>query len=104
MTRISSETEHYLLPEILESDQPEEHTVNAAISNAAFEFVMELKNINKILVYTQTGLTARLLARLNLPMPILALVSNDNLKRQLSLSKNVYTVEYKKLFEDRDGQ
>jgi pyruvate kinase len=102
MTKLATEAEKYLLPEILESDEFEDYQINVAISNAAFEFVLHLDGITKILVYTQTGVTARLLARLNLPMPIFALVSNLNLKHQLSLSKNVYTVEYEKQFNDRD--
>ncbi len=102
MTRLATEAEKYLLPEIIETNHLEGDSINIAISNAAFEFVMELNSITKIVVYTQTGLTARLLSRLNLPMPVYALVANGNLKRQLSLSKNVYTVEYHKQFSDRD--
>ena len=102
MTRIAKENEKYLLTEILESEQLEGSEINIAISNAAFEFVTELDSITKFLVCTQSGITARLLARLNFSIPIYALVSNNSLMRQLNLSKNIYSIKYEKQFNDRD--
>jgi len=53
----------------------EDFPVHIAITNAAFEFIMELKEVTKVIVYSHTGLGARLLARHNLPIPVIALVN-----------------------------
>jgi len=102
MSRIIIENEQYLMPEILETIFLDDKQVNVAISNAAFEMVAELEEITKIVVLTRSGLTARLLARLDLPIRIIALVPDDTLKRQLQLTKGLETVVFNKEFTDRD--
>lgn len=103
MTRISSETEKYIYPEIVEDLGLEDYPVHTAMTNAAFEFVMDLTEVTKILVYSHSGLTPRLLARHNLPVPVVAFVQNDTIKRQLAMTKNVTAYEFHKEFTDRDS-
>ncbi len=49
-------------------------------------------NANSLVVYTQTGDTARLLASYRLPMPIIAVTNVLSTYRQLSLSFGVHPV------------
>jgi len=102
MSRISCESEGYLVPEIIESVNLNNEKISIAISNAAFQFVSEVENITKVLIYSKSGVTPRLLARLNLQIPVIALVNSQTIKRQLNLSKNVYPYVFKKDYEDRD--
>lgn len=102
MARISNETEKYIHPEIIEHEDESEYPVHIAMANAAFEFILGLPEVTKIVVYSHTGVTPKLLARHNLPISIIALVKNDNLKRQLALTKNVSAYTFDKDFTDRD--
>jgi pyruvate kinase len=79
----------YVVPEIIESLQLEREQISTAISHAAFEVATKLK-VDKILIVSQTGNMARILARHNFPMPLLAFLSEDIYKRQLSLTKSTY--------------
>ena len=47
---------------------------------------------NSIVVYTQSGATARLLGRSRLPMPIIAVTNSESTYRQLNLSFGVHPV------------
>lgn len=102
ISRIAVENENFLLPEILEPFQLEEHQVLTAISNAAFEMVESI-DIDKILVVSQKGITPRVIARLNLPVPIIAFVSDGLYKRQLAMTKGVEAHVFPdKSYSDRD--
>ena len=102
MTRICKESEKYLIPEILKSVGLNESKISVAISNAAFEFILEMEDITKILIYSRKGKIPRIIARLNLPTQIIALVNNETLKRQLNLTKNVTSYVFDKDYTDRD--
>lgn len=102
MSRIANETEKYIHPEIIEDFDECQYPVHIAMANAAFEFILALPDVTKIIVYSHTGVTPKLLARHNLPLPIIALVKNDTLKRQLALTKNVAAYTFAKDFSDRD--
>lgn len=103
MARISGEMEKYIHPEIIEHSDEKEYPVHIAMANAAFEFIMGLTDVTKIIVYSHTGVTPRLLSRHNLPIPVIALVKNDTLKRQLALTKNVTAYTFNQEFTDRDN-
>lgn len=102
MNRIAKESEKYLIPSILPPLQLEDKKINVAMANAAYEMFMEIKDINKIVIFTQTGVTARIVARLNLPVQVLAFVLNDTVKRQLNLSKGITSYVLNKTWSDRD--
>lgn len=102
MTKIAKESEQYLVPEILPALQLEDMKINLAMANAAYEVYSQLEEINKIVVYTRSGVTARILARLNLPLRIIAFVANEHTKRQLGLSKGVEAHILNKYWVDRD--
>jgi pyruvate kinase len=102
MTKIAKESEQYLVPEILPALQLEDMKINLAMANAAYEVYSQLEEINKIVVYTRSGVTARILARLNLPIRIIAFVANEHTKRQLGLSKGVEAHILNKYWVDRD--
>jgi pyruvate kinase len=102
MTKIAVENEKYLIPEIIEAMDLEEQNIAVAMANAAFEFIVQIEEVTKILVYSDTGLSPRLISRLNLPIEIIALVNTDTLKRQLNLSKNINAFVFNGNFQDRD--
>lgn len=102
MAKIAKENEKYLSPEIIEPFQLDDMRINVAIANAAYEMLIELDEINKIIVYTRTGVTARIISRLNLPVKIYALVASQNIKRQLDLTKSVWPYVLNKFWIDRD--
>lgn len=102
MIQITQENEQYLIPEIMPSFQLEEHGPGVAMTNAAFEVIAHLSP-SKILVVSETGLTARLLARHNVGQEIVAFVSKPVYKRQLNLSKGIQAHVFPKRYKDRDG-
>jgi pyruvate kinase len=102
MTKIALESEQYLVPEIIETLNLDDHKISVAMANAAFEFIAQVPEITKVIVYSKTGLFPRLISRLNLPVEIFTFVSNDTLKRQLSMTKNVTAFVFNGNFQDRD--
>ncbi len=60
----------------------------AALTEAAARMAMRM-NAKRIVVYTQTGNTARLMARYRLQTPIIAVTSSAQVQRQLVLSYGV---------------
>ncbi len=102
MAKISGESEKYIEPTIIEPIQLEDKKINVAMANAAYEMYMELSDINKIVVFTQTGATARIISRLNMPVETFAFVMNDTIKRQLNLTKGITSYVINKTWVDRD--
>jgi len=103
MSRIAKESEKYLVPYIIETTGLDKEKISVAITNAVFEFVLEVEQITKIVVFSKRGNTPKLLARLNLPINIIALVGDDTLKRQLNITKNVTPFVFKHDYTDRDA-
>lgn len=102
MAKIAQESEKYLVPEILTPFQLEDMKINVAMANAAYEVFSQLEEINKVVIYTRSGVTARIVARLNLPVEIIAFVSSEHIKRQLGLTKGVSPFMLNKFWVDRD--
>ncbi|MCA9382937.1 hypothetical protein KC909_01095, partial [Candidatus Dojkabacteria bacterium] len=100
MARIAEENEQYLIPEIIDSIQLEDRFVTDAMTNAAFELALS-SGADKVIVMSQTGTTARMISRYNLPTEIIAFVSDDLYKRQLQLTKNVIAHKFMKKYTDR---
>ena len=101
MSKIAHENEQYLVPQIIDQTAYKNDIVSNAIANAAFEVTQSLSP-NKIIVVTQTGNSARFIARLNLPVPIHVYTINETRKRQLLLTKGLTASVFPKLFYDRD--
>ncbi|MFQ5493494.1 MAG: pyruvate kinase [Candidatus Dojkabacteria bacterium] len=104
MSRIATENEKYLIPEIFDyhstsDDDPD--LVAVAMTNAAFEVAQTLP-LDKIFVVSSTGVTARLMSRHNLAVHVEAFVSNPVIKRQLALTKGVTAHVFPRRYIDRD--
>lgn len=102
MSKIAVENEQYIVPEIMEPYLLEHEEVSVAISNATYEIVQNLE-VDKILVVSQTGNMARIIARHSLPIPVVAFVSEEVYKRQLALTKGVEPHTFPREYTDRDG-
>ena len=102
MTKISKESEKHIEATLIEPLQLEDKKINVAMANAAYEMYMELEDITKIVVFTQTGATARIISRLNIPVDTIAFVMNDTVKRQLNLTKGIKSFVINKTWVDRD--
>lgn len=102
MAKIAGESEKYLVPEILDTMDLEPHKISVAMANAAYEFIIQVPEVTKILVYSKSGLSPRLISRLNLPVDIITFVCNETLKRQLNLSKNITSFVFNGNYQDRD--
>jgi len=102
MSKIAVENEKYLLPDIMDALQLDDHYVGVAMANAAFQ-VAENIELDKILVVSVSGTSARLLARHNLHMPILAFVSNPLFKNQLAMTKGIKAFVFPESYSDRDS-
>ncbi|MBD3362651.1 pyruvate kinase [Candidatus Dojkabacteria bacterium] len=88
ISRIAVENEKYLESMLIESRIKKQDQIAVAMTEAAFQVIFEL-DINKVFVITQTGTTARMLSRYDLPVEIDAFVPNDTIKRQLAMTKGV---------------
>ena len=77
-------------PELQRRRGPATDGISAIIDGAAITAIG--LDANSLVVYTQTGDTARLLASYRLPMPIIAVTNVKSTYRQLSLSFGVHPV------------
>lgn len=102
MSRIAIENEQFMEPEVFPSFQLDDQQIGVAMTNAAVE-VSKTLELDAIIVVSQVGSTARLLARHNLRLPIYAFVSDSILKRQLNLSKGIQAFTYPFRYKDRDA-
>ena len=87
MNRIAGATEEYLVkrpPAVSEACVPTPYRPTAAIAHAAVAAARDL-GARLVVVWTATGLTARLVAKHRLPMPVVALTPDPRVQRQLNL-------------------
>jgi len=102
MSKIAIESEKHLKPQLVENFKLENSRISVAMTNAVYEFIEQIPEVTKIIVYSKKGLSPRLLARLNLPVCIVALVPKETLKRQLNMSKNLIAYTFNGNYLDRD--
>jgi len=103
IARIAVENEAYLQPEIIEAiGLDHKHDIALAMVNAAFE-VYQTLDIDKMVLFTESGTTARLISRYNVNIPVLAICANGTVKRQLALSKGITAYTYNTQFNTRNG-
>jgi pyruvate kinase len=101
MSKICVENEKYLEAKIIPVVNFDDKQVAVAISNAAFELIKGLK-IDYVVTLSKNDTMPRLLSRFALDCPVIALVKNGNVKRQLNMCKGITAFEFDKSYEDRD--
>lgn len=98
---IAKENEQYVDPKIIETRGLDKDNIAIAMANAAVEVFAEL-GVDKILLFTNSGVTARIMARYNLPVEILAFTPNRTIKNQLALTKGVRGFLFDKKYTNRE--
>ena len=103
LSKIAIEVEKNLKPGILPS-KAEGRSVTDAISKAAAQMCIEMKDeINKVIVVSMTGRTARLIGRHRISQPLYVFTSEDFYTRRVMFGKGVNrTFTLKHSFVDRD--
>lgn len=90
MSKTALEVESGVNPEIIPTRAMDSSISADAITKAAASICIEMsKDIDKIVVVSKTGRTARLLTRHNLSQPVYAFVSSHSFARTLMLSKGI---------------
>lgn len=100
LERISLETEKYVIPEILYGS-PDINPITVALARGVID-ICESLSIDKIVVATGTGKTARVISSFKPKQPIIAFTANDTYKRQLQGTWGVTPVVLYTTEEDRD--
>lgn len=93
-----------IVPNIIHARALDASITADAITKAAGSLCIEMsKDIDKVLVVSKTGLTARLLSRYRIPQPIFAFVSRWGYVRTTSVSRGIVKVYLQEsTFTDRD--
>lgn len=90
MSKTAGEIEQSIEPKIITKRALDASISADAITKAAASLCIEMsKDIDKVLVVSKTGRTARLLARHNITQPIFAFVASEVSARTLLLSKGI---------------
>ncbi|MBN1332017.1 pyruvate kinase [Candidatus Dojkabacteria bacterium] len=100
LKRISLEIEKHLMPEILHGD-PDINPITVALARGVIDIV-ESVSIDKIIVATGTGKTARIISSFRPRQPIIALTSNETYKRQLQATWGITPIVLDTEVKDRD--
>lgn len=103
LSKIAKEVESNTRPGIL-SFKAAGRVVTDAVSKAAAQMCIEMdKDINKVIVVSQTGRTGRLVGRNRIHQPLYVFTSRDYYSRRMMLSKGINrTFTLKQTFTDRD--
>lgn len=90
IAQIARETESKVEPKVI-SSRPVGASISAdALTKAAASICIEMEHhVDKVVVVSKSGRTARVLARHGISQPIFAFVSKDSLARTLLLTKNI---------------
>lgn len=88
LARISQESEKYVVPEILYGEPEDINPITVALARGVID-ICESLPIDKIIVATGTGKTARVISSFKPRQPIIALTSNEVYKRQLQATWGV---------------
>lgn len=104
MFKIAKEVEPFLKPQLIFTETAADVSTDA-LTKAAFQIAFDMEDkLKAIVVVTNTGGTAHLLGRYNLPQPIYAFVREEKYRLRLTMSKGInacypFTEDYK----DRDS-
>ncbi|MBD3280323.1 pyruvate kinase [Candidatus Dojkabacteria bacterium] len=100
LNKITQGAEKHVLPEILFGN-PDINPITVALARGVID-ICESLEIDKIVVATGTGKTARVISSFKPRQPIIALTSDDTYKRQLQATWGVTPLVLKTEEEDRD--
>lgn len=100
LKRISLEAERHVMPEILHGN-PDINPITVALAKGLIDIVESL-DIDKIVVATGTGKTARIISSFKPRQPIIALTCNHTFKRQLQATWGVTPTVLDTETKDRD--
>ncbi|MBD3280157.1 pyruvate kinase [Candidatus Dojkabacteria bacterium] len=100
LKRISLEAEKHIQPEILYGN-PDINPITVALARGVIDIVESL-SIDKIVVATGTGKTARIISSFKPRQPIIALTSNETYMRQLQGTWGVTPTVLETEIKDRD--
>lgn len=100
LKRIAIESEKFVLPEILHGN-PDISPITVALAKGVIDIVESLP-VDKIVVATGTGKTARVISSFKPKQPIIALTSNETYMRQLNVSWGITAEVLDKEDKDRD--
>jgi len=100
LERIALESEKYVVPEILYGN-PDINPITVALARGVID-ICESLSIDKIVVATGTGKTARVISSFKPKQPIIAFTANDTFKRQLQGTWGVTPAVLYTTDEDRD--
>jgi len=101
LNKIATETEQYLEPMFIKQDFSDDDNYSLFPAQAVSESAINHK-IDKILIISERGDLLRIVARYNLPQPIIAFVTEKIFRNQLSLTKNVTAYVYKAKSKNSD--
>ena len=100
LKQVAIEAEKYVLPEILDGE-PEINPITVALAKGVLDIARSLP-IDKIVVATGSGKTARIISSFRPKQPIIALTSNETYKRQLNATWGVKAMVMETVESDRD--
>lgn len=100
LNRICTEAEKHVMPEILYGEPVDVNPITVALARGVLD-ICESLPIDKIVVATGTGKTARVISSFKPRQPIIAVTSNDTYKRQLEATWGVTPVV---LFEEEESR
>ena len=100
LKRVSIEAEKHVIPEILHGN-PDINPITVALARGVIDIVESL-NVDKIVVATGTGKTARIISSFKPRQPIIALTSNETYKRQLQATWGITPIVLSTEVADRD--
>ncbi len=101
LNRICTEAEKHIMPEILYGEPVDVNPITVALARGVLDICDSLP-IDKIVVATGTGKTARVISSFKPRQPIIALTSNDTYKRQLQTTWGVEAYVLRSQEKSRD--
>lgn len=101
LSKIAVETEQYLEPMFIKQDFSSNSNFSLFPDQAVYESAINQK-IDKVLILSEKGDLPRIVARYNIPQPIIALVTKKIFRNQLNLTKNVTAYVYKPKSQNRE--
>jgi pyruvate kinase len=95
MSHIAETTEEYLASDVVPHEPPlklKTTPLSAALARGVWQMVQELKS-PLVVIWSQTGATARIFSKMRFPVPVVALSSDHRALRRMALHYGVLPVE-----------
>jgi pyruvate kinase len=103
MSRVAEATENYIVRQAETRDVPlklKTMALSSAVAKGVREMVVEL-NARLVVVWSQTGATARIFSKMRFPVPIIALSSDHRALRRMALHYGVVPQETQPALDER---